>query len=369
MPIMLTQPTPITTLDRVDFVGSPKHITVTGSTFDNAQMKLWVWQGALTTPFSANSQPTVVFKKDKVSANDNYIVFEVGDVIKTFIDPNVIFNPTQMSASKEVVYYQYEIYTYSGNTLVDTITYATRLATLGWNWNYEGQSTFNYNRGSFGFQDENISKYYSAYLNYFDGKISLTGATNTNNMVVRVPAVYNQSFERCAQEQFVILYLNKYGLWDTFTPNGKIVVSNSISKEKYNRTFRNPLAYVPSDNHESINFNINSKQTYTINTGIISEKMGQLVEEILYSPKVYIVEFVDNISSNNITVDNTNVTVDNNIITVDGLGSSQLYTIFRQIPVIVTDTDFNRKTRINDKNKVSYNIKFEESSFKVNNIR
>lgn len=366
---MLIPPTPITTLDRIDFVGSPKHITVTGSTFDNIQMKLWVWDGELSLPYSSNTQPTVVFKKDKVSANDNYITLEVGEIIKTFLDPNVVFNPTQMTASKEVVYYQYEIYTYSGTNLVNTITYSTRLATLGWNWNYEGQTTFSYNRGSFGFQDENISKYYSAYLNYFDGKINLTGATNSENMVVRVPAVYNQSNERCTPQQFVILYLNKYGLWDTFTPNGKVVINNSISREKYNRIFRNPSTFIPSDYHESINFNINSRQTYTINTGAITEKMGQLVEEILYSPKVYIVEFVDNISTNNVTVDNTNVTVDNTIITVDGIGSSQFYSIFRQIPVIVTDTDFTRKTRINDRNKVSYNIKFEESSFKINNNR
>ena len=100
--------------------------------------------------------------------------------------------------------------------------------------------------------------------------------------------------------------------------------------------------------------------------------MGQLVEEILYSPFVYLVEFGKELApvGTAITVDTTLYSVDTTLISADNSG--QLfggYTTFRQIPVNVIDTDFGRKTRINDKNKINYNIRFEESTNKILNIR
>ena len=379
MALMGLQPTPIDSLSRVDFVSSPKHINVTNpNPFNSCRVKLWIWSGALLSVYNisnpANSaEPSVILEKAKVSIDDATIIIEIGEYIKSFINPTVLFN-TNISTSGEGVYYQYEVEVFgsTGNSAGATQTFATRFATLGWNWNYEGQSSFTYNRGSFGFETFNVPKYYSKHITYYNKTINTSGVTNSNDMITSTEVSPASKYERCAQEQFVVVYLNKFGLWDTFTPSGKITVSTAIKRESYNRGFRNPLGFNPELSHQKIDFDINAKQTYLINTGSLTEEMGQLVEEILYSPFVYLVEFGKELApvGTAITVDTTLYSVDTTLISADNSGQQfGGYTTFRQIPVNVIDTDFGRKTRINDKNKINYNIRFEESTNKILNIR
>lgn len=371
---MQVVPTEITSLDRVDFVGSPKHILSTNDTetHNSVLIKLWIWSGDLLTPYTDNSQPTITGSIGKVSASDNYISIEVSEYIKPYINPKLIFNFGSTTTTGEGVYYQYELHQYNGSTLVSVVKPSTRFATLGYNYNYEGEKPFNYNRGSFGYYDTDIQKYYSPYLRYFDANINLTGVTNTESMIIRTPAVYESANERCSSDPMLIIYLNKLGLWDTFTPTGKITISNSFKREKYNRGFRNPSSVNQNIEHQSTQYNINNIQSFIVNTGSITEQMGQLVEEILDSSKIYLVSFKP--IGSTLTVDNTYITIDNTLITVDREYLETIYPgtesyIYRQIPVIVTDNDFLRKTRLNDRALINYNIKFEEASSKINNLR
>jgi hypothetical protein len=48
-----------------------------------------------------------------------------------------------------------------------------------------------------------------------------------------------------------------------------------------------------------------------------------------------------------VSIDNVNITIDN-AISEEGLG---FFKTHQQIPVVVTDSDFGRKTRLNDKTK------------------
>lgn len=371
---MILVPTPIDNLNRVDFVGSAKHINITHtSSFDKATIKLWVWSGALDTPYVTDSAPTTILAKSKVSITDTYITFEIGDYISPHINPTVLFD-SSITSSTEGVFYQYQVEIEYLGVVVATQTIKTRYATLGYNWDYEGEDTFTYNRGSYGFVTTNINKYYSPYINYSKGTINLSGSTNTSTMVTREIDIPDPSFVRCSKEPYLIRYLNKQGLWDDFTPAGKVIVPNKISRESYTKSFRNPLNINVETDHQTVDFNINSKQSYIINTGSLKEDMGMLVEEILYSPKVYLIQFKGDIATlegfTPITVDTTLYSVDTTLISADssvsGIGE---YLNYRQIPVTVTDTDFTRKTRISDKNKIGYNIKFEEGSDKINNKR
>ena len=135
-------------------------------------------------------------------------------------------------------------------------------------------------------------------------------------------------------------------MFDYFTPSGKVVVETKGEVEKYTRTFRNPQLFVNSTTHQIKQFNPRVITTYNINTGLISEAQGQYIEEILYSPMVYLIEFKKY-----------------------PLSGSRFYNNYRTIPVIVSDKNFTRKTRLNDKSKISYTLKFEETTNKIRNIR
>lgn len=371
---MILEPTSIDDLNRVDFVGSTKHINITHTaSFDKATIKLWVWSGALDAPYVTDAAPTTILSKSKVSITDTYITFELGDYIRPHINPTVLYD-SRITSSSEGVFYQYQVEVEYLGVVLTAQTSPTRYATLGYNWNYEGEDTFTYNRGSYGFITTNIDKYYSPYISYNKATINLSGSTNTSTMITREVDIPDPSLVRCSKEPYLIRYLNKQGVWDDFTPAGKVFASNKITKDSYVKSFRNPLNVNIETDHQTVDFNINGKQSYVINTGSLREDMGMLVEEILYSPKVYLIQFKGDIAPlegfTPITVDTTLYSVDTTLISADssvsGIGE---YLTYRQIPVLVTDTDFGRKTRVSDKNKISYNIKFEECAEKINNLR
>jgi hypothetical protein len=117
-------------------------------------------------------------------------------------------------------------------------------------------------------------------------------------------------------------------------------------------------------------------QEYVINTGSLTESMVNQVEQIIYSPKVYLILFSGDvqavttvgitIDSTFVTIDDTNITIDSATITEEMLG---MLKSFKQIPVVPLDKTFVRKTRLNDKNEINYNLKFGETTNKILDIR
>ena len=81
------------------------------------------------------------------------------------------------------------------------------------------------------------------------------------------------------------------GLFEMFTPIGKITVSDKIESQTNNRVFRDPSTVDNSFQHSKLKDNLDVTQSYVINTGKLRETMVGLVEEIIYSPKVYLITF------------------------------------------------------------------------------
>jgi hypothetical protein len=184
------------------------------------------------------------------------------------------------------------------------------------------------------------------------------------------------NWKRCSRDPYLVVFLNKLGLWEMFTPNGKATISTKLDSDTSNRVFRDPLMVDNSFTHSKLRDNLLVTQQYTINTGSLTEEMVSIVEQLIYSPKVYLIKFAGDIENNpttGITVDSTYVTADDTNITVDNQGIANellgFYKTHYQIPVVVTDSDFTKKTRVNDRNAIDYNIKFEETNNKINNIR
>lgn len=385
--------TDITTPEQISFCGSPVHLKIQNaakdSTIQSAFVYLWVWNGAQNKPLG---RPNRTLFKRQVSASDNYINFEIADYVKAFLErpdnapntnqPNFAYNEaTPAAITGQGVFYHVEV-EITSSTGVENQNLGSFFATIGWRWNYEQNSIGNNGLspdGSVGYLT-NVNRWYNEKIpNYFTQSFNLTTTVATataSNVITRTPVTPPSEWTRCSLDGALIVFINKLGLWEQFSPHGKITSSSKIESETQNKSFRDPGNIDNTYTHSKLRSNLDVTQMWNINTGSLTEDMINKVEQILYSPKVYLIKFNNTYQeqvTQGVTIDSTFVTIDNTNITIDSATISQelqgYYKGFEQIPVIVTDSDFTRKTRLNDKNKIDYNIKFEETNNKILDIR
>lgn len=351
---MIYEPQIVEESTNVIMLNSPFYVNLTSvSIFTHIRLKLWVWSGALDTPYTNSDEPNVILYKQKVNPTDTFIQFEIADFVKDLFTPTFVYSNTGLpTTSNSVVFFKYEYDIINNPNNLDIITVSTTEAsstyfgTQGWLWDYEsGFNEYRDRLGSFGFYQTTLP------LNYKNPKIRYSifeynlSAENTSDAFINNPVTILPQEEVCPKEPWLIVYINKEGRWDYFTPTGKSVISNSLSKEKYTKTVNNPLTFVNSRDHRIKQYNTEVKTEITLNTGILPEGSGQIIEEIIYSPVVYLLEFKKT------------------------LNLAGYYSNWITRPVIVTQSDFTKKTRLNDKGKISYNIKFETTTNKISNIR
>lgn len=381
--------TPIDSEEQITFVNSPVHIRLqnaaTDSTIEQAYIYLWVWNGAQNKVLG---NPNITLFKKKVSAADNYINLEVADYIKAFIEnplnapntnqPNFVYNEATAPAITGLGVFWQIIADITSNGETVRRNYETNFATLGYRWNYEQNAIGNNGLstgGSTGFIQSGEKWYNSKIHSYIKQSFDLTKSVEdatAGNMIVTEPVAPPADWKRCSRDSSLIVYINKAGLWDMFTPHGKITASGDIDSEEQNRAYRDPSQIDNTFTHSKLRSNIDVLQSYVINTGSLTESMVNQVEQIIFSPKIYLILFngdVQEESTVGITIDNTFVTIDDTNITIDSATVESellgLFKSFRQIPVISMDKTFQRKTRINDRNEINYNLKLAETNNKV----
>lgn len=376
----------INTESQITFCNSPIHLRIQNEAKDNTIQSvivyLWVWNGEQDKELG---KPNFTLKKDKVSADDNYINFQVADLIRSFLitpsnavntnQPTFAYNQLSNPAiTGQGVFWQIvaDVASTAGTVRRN---YTTSFATLGYIWNYEQNSIYTY-----GIAPNPANRWYNPKVhNYISQSFNLTRTVSeatTANMINVLDVTPPSAWTRCARDPYLIVFLNKLGLWEMFTPNGKVTISDKIDSDTSNRVFRDPLMIDNSYTHSKLKDNLEVTQQYIVNTGSLTEDMVSIVEQLIYSRKVYLIKFAGDVhttptlgitvDSTYITADDTNVTVDSDTVSNEYLG---LYKTHYQIPVIITDSDFTRKTRLNDRNAIDYNIKFEETNNKINNIR
>lgn len=397
----MSTPTTLPTGDRtlinsapqISFCGSPIHLRIQNAAFDatieSVYVYLWIWNGNQNKALAAPNR--ILFKK-KVSASDTYINFEISDYIRAFLEspdnakntnqPQFAFNLfSEPAITGQGVFYQIVTdITSTAGTVRNN--YVTNFATLGYRWNYEQNALGNNGlspNGSTGFLGA-VNKWYSPkFSQYFTQSFKLTNAVadaTTANMITRIPLTPPTEWTRCAIDACLIVFINKLGLWDIFTPHGKITASSSIDAQEQNKGYRDPSQVDNTYQHSKLRSGLDVTQSWTVNTGSLTEDMINDIEQILYSPKVYLIKFngaIQDVSTVGITIDSTLVSIDDTNITIDSetLAGEFIgdYKAYEQIPVIVKDSDFKRKNRVNDKHSIDYNIKFEETNNKLLDIR
>lgn len=223
---------------------------------------------------------------------------------------------------------------------------------------------------------------YSAGTTGATGTISTTvqgandsqSGTGANGMILQ-QAVTPSLRKTQTGVKCLIAYVNRLGLWDTFTPFGKFTENVETKRDEFSSTFRNPLMVNSQIQHLKQNGNPKGVRKFQVNTGLLDENNNYQVREILQSSKVYLVIFGNDTylaESTGITVDSTVVTVDNTGITIDSdtvtSGNIGFYSKYTQIPVKNSSTNFLNKTKLNDKSSISYNLEFEETNNFINDI-
>ncbi|MEN2402290.1 hypothetical protein GKZ90_0021050 [Flavobacterium sp. MC2016-06] len=390
----------IDTADKIQFCNSPIHLRQTAVTVGNLIKSvthyLWVWNGDQNKVLG---DANYTIQKILVSQYDNYINVNIADLIKAWLvspenarntnQPQFAWNPYALPAQTgQGVFYQIisEVLEQEPATeaiIQNTVVSPTYFATLGYRWNYEQNAGVTngltpYKSDPFG---RSVYRYYNQSIdNYFTNSFNLGQSVATctsGNMIAQTKVTPQAPQKFCARDSYLIVFLNKLGLWDYFTPFGKTIISSKATVSNSNRMFRDPSQIDNSQVHSSLRDSINVLQSYSINSGLIDETATQLITELVYSPKVYLIRYQGDkvttattgitVDNTYITVDNTNITVDNSTVSAQSIG---YFSTFQQIPVIITNPEeLINKTRLNDKIKIEYVIRFDETNNKILDIK
>lgn len=380
----------IDTEEQITFVNSPIHIRLQNDLasvlIKSAFVYLWIWNGAQNKVLGS---PNLILSKTKISASDDYINFQIADYIKAFLEnptnaantnqPNFAYNEATPPAITGLgVFWQIVTDIDTTGFGITRDNYKTNFATLGYRWNYE-QNVLGNNglsdSGSTGFLKSGEKWYNGKIHNYISQSFDLTktvGSATAGNLIITTPVTPPADFTRCSRDSSLIIYINKLGLWAMFTPHGKITASSDIDGDSQNKSYRDLSNLDNTYTHSKLRANPDIAQSYVINTGSLTESMINQVEQIIYSPKIYLILFngdIQKVEIQGTTIDNTFVTIDDTNITIDSaevieelLGK---FKSFIQIPVISEDKTFIRKTRLNDKNEIHYNLRLGETNNKV----
>lgn len=90
---------------------------------------------------------------------------------------------------------------------------------------------------------------------------------------------------------YLMQFVNKYGVSDYITFFKRSDESGSFTQDQYQKSiYADAFTDVNYNNGKYQSFNINSRNTLTLNTGFVDESYGSIVEEIMMSEKVAIYE-------------------------------------------------------------------------------
>lgn len=377
--------TPIENETDISFCNSPIHIEIANDLNDasiiSAKLYLWIWNGAQNKTLG---KPTQTLSALKISKNDNYINFEISEYIKSYLispinspnsnQPNFAYNELMAPAiSGQGVFWQIIAdVTSTGGVLRKN--FRTSFATLGYFYDYEQSAKFPFTTQAVERPKYANPKIHDYFKQVFNLTQTLSAATTDN--IINFNPIIPSTYLREAMDPTLIVYLNKCGLWECFTPNGKVTTTNKKKFTTSNLNYRKPSKIDNAFVHSKITDNFDVDQSITINTGILEGEMVEQIQQIVLSPKIYLIKFDGTLNltgTNGITIDNTFITIDNNIVTIDSqtVGSEFLgfYKNHRQIPVVLTDSDFEYKTRLNDKNRIEYNLKFDLTTNLINDLK
>lgn len=384
MPLATPTLTNIDSKSKIFLAESPIHFNfqnvATDASIQKVTVEVYIWRGFQTA--NLPTTPTVVFNNiKKISPNDNYIAIELHNEIKAFItssnfnknNPQWAYNTTDKATTAGEGVYFHIVYKVDAESVKQLGTY---FATTGYRYSFEQKGGMYQT-----FTDIETFRRYAKNIRYDNCKINLTTVAATSQSGTGANGMINQIEvnptlrETQTGVPCLIAYVNRLGLWDTFTPFGKFVESIETKRDEFANSFRNPLTVNSQIQHLQQTGTAKGVRKFQINTGLLDERNNYQVREIIQSSKIYLVIFENDVftsESIGLTVDSTQVSADNTAITADAVTvtSADLgnYSNFTQIPVKNLTSNFVKKTKLNDKSSISYTLEFEETNNFINDI-
>jgi len=299
---MLTSPilTNINSKAKIFFAQSPIHFNLQNENSDASIQKVtvevYVWRGFQEADLPAT--PSIVFDNiPKISPDDNYIAIEIHNEIKAFItssnlnknNPQWAYNTVSVPTTAGEGCYFHIVYKVDAESDKQLGTY---FATTGYRYNFE-QKGGNYAS----YEDVEVYRKYANGINYDRCTINRTTSVSTsqsgaglNGMISQV-ALNPSDRKTQTGVKCLIAYVNRLGLWDTFTPFGKVTESIETKRDEYSSSFRNPLSINSQIQHLKQTGVPRGNRKFNINTGLLDELNNYQVSEILQSSKLYLVLF------------------------------------------------------------------------------
>ena len=322
------------------------------ATLSEATLKLWIYDGQITTYDQANPQYTIT--KTKLSSEQT-ILFEIGELVKDYIDIYFDGDYTTANLTSWVSYEIESVFDKDLSTEKKAIKIGHLLGTHGYGyfedeinpqlinplqqsntcifWKkgekvriplYSGQSLYDvewYEDGVqvssdvFGQNLEPITADTTDFKASHEGLISadMTHIGNTNESQYSVDSlsplnankvivktkdgtevtVFVTYVEECKNTPFKITFINKFGVLQDIWMFGRRKESAEASRDSFKvNTIESTTAqtfyptYKPTDKIH----NVNAYKSLTLNTGFVCEDYNEVIQQLLFSEKVWIHE-------------------------------------------------------------------------------
>lgn len=350
------------TIDRNDFIlsRSPYYITYNApaADFDYCTLEMYLWTGENTIP----ALPNYVLTSYKAKSTDDFLWIEVSDYIKSFLDPRldttwfsdyaVTVDSTEYSVDdmdlsvdtnyltitsansfKEVCWARFILRSYKISLgvglIVDTIQSPLKVASLGYGFHTEGNNP----KPPTNTLVNPADKYSTYHTANFITTIRAT-ASNTNFVIERQPMDTDNQICNNNHREFQIIYLNKYGVWDSMLFNRvskRSIEVKSESSEFYQYRPDAYSIYAPTTRTS----NIDANEEWTLNTDLLNERQNSYMQELIMSDRWYLLNQQD--------------------------GSL--------IPVVLDEKKFEEKLAMYEQAKIQWTLKFKAANAKINDIR
>tara|TARA_R110002050_G_scaffold44127_6_gene105243 strand:- start:1308 stop:2699 length:1392 start_codon:yes stop_codon:yes gene_type:complete len=99
--------------------------------------------------------------------------------------------------------------------------------------------------------------------------------------------------ENCKHPSIRLAWLNKYGAWDYYNFNAKSVKTTSSNKKTFNQTQGSyqgtGFSYATGNGGAKV-YDVQSKESYVLNTDYVNEETGRWLEGVINSTEVYIIK-------------------------------------------------------------------------------
>tara|TARA_R110002050_G_scaffold75964_4_gene162536 strand:- start:118 stop:1512 length:1395 start_codon:yes stop_codon:yes gene_type:complete len=99
--------------------------------------------------------------------------------------------------------------------------------------------------------------------------------------------------EDCKHSNVRLAWLNKYGAWDYYSFNSKSVKTTTSTKKTFNQTqgsYQGSGFTYTTGNGGARVYDVQSKESYVLNTAYVSEEAGVWLEGVINSTEVYIIK-------------------------------------------------------------------------------